>query len=460
MRLSDSFKHRYSPSGKVLPASATIARVLRKLHTVRPPVLHTYRRFQNPLRMPHYRVWGSDEFLRVAGSAGANGKGLSWDMALASGLMELVERYSCYTFLRRQWHGDCPLGVSARTQVFAAFLRNFPDPACFGPTEEVSAFLAKQYFRWYPVWDLEGKRSWLPLGFFCFVLAGGNGMDSGNTREEALLHGICEVVERHCLALVDIRRLSVPTVVLDKLPARLSRLVGLVRHARQEILVKDYSCGLGIPAIGVLRNVSPSHCVLNVGVASSPQEALGRALTESAQTETKANWQALSGMKHHFKAAATVPLTALAGISSANIKDEIYACEKGLQAKGMRLFFADAAHRRLGMPSVIVHIQGALFSQQSVHPAESKPPERPLLMGLLNEACAAGKQTWLDHCAGLGTSPGSKAMVDLYQGAFLWGSGYRTRALKYFVRVMRNRDVIPECRNMAADFIRESMLRK
>ena len=116
-----------------------------------------------------------------------------------------------------------------------------------------------------------------------------SGMCAGNTPEEALVQGISEVLERFV-----IRKIYFENITFPKIPHScfegteiLKRIMILEETEGYTISIMDCSCGMGIPAIGVIiRNKENTKYQFHIGVDPSPITALERCLTELFQGRT------------------------------------------------------------------------------------------------------------------------------------------------------------------------------
>lgn len=132
----------------------------------------------------------------------SQGKGVSLDAAKASGLMESVEHYHAERI-------SAPLRFARYDEMRYRF--NVADVAKLARVEG-SVFDPNARALWIESHNLlGGDPVWLPYelisldvtrpdppGGCCFVTSG-SGLASGNTRSEALLHAVCEVLERDAL---------------------------------------------------------------------------------------------------------------------------------------------------------------------------------------------------------------------------------------------------------------------
>lgn len=132
----------------------------------------------------------------------------------------------------------------------------------------------------------DSRAHYLPLNLLLMAV-GSNGMAAGNTLNEAIYQAICELMERWAAAQVFYRQLTPPTVPADwlrRFPEEYAVIRSVEQSGRFKVLVKDFSAGVGIPAIGLMI-LDPERQTyrLNVGCDTSFQVALSRCLTEVFQ---------------------------------------------------------------------------------------------------------------------------------------------------------------------------------
>jgi ribosomal protein S12 methylthiotransferase accessory factor len=117
------------------------------------------------------------------------------------------------------------------------------------------------------------------------VIVGSNGMCSGNTPAETLIHGICEVFERHVLKQLFLVPHALPDIPLELFTGHsihddLYRLAGREGYS---ISIKDCSLRLRLPVIGLLIRDRYGHYAFHLGADPSPVTALERCFTEMYQ---------------------------------------------------------------------------------------------------------------------------------------------------------------------------------
>lgn len=132
---------------------------------------------------------------------------------------------------------------------------------------------------------LEKKIIYLPYNLL-LTLTGSNGMAAGNTPSEGIFQALCELIERYAVSIIYYQRLtppSVPIEILQNYPRELA-IIKEIESFGYSLIVKDFSCGLSLPALGVvIMDKGKKKYRLNVGADTSFSTALSRALTEIHQ---------------------------------------------------------------------------------------------------------------------------------------------------------------------------------
>jgi YcaO-like protein with predicted kinase domain len=227
----------------------------------------------------------------------SQGKGLDLDSARASALMESIELYHAERIAQ-------PLRLATLTELQGELA--VVDVARLSRLS-ISSFHANLKLLWIEGYDLmKGRPTWLPYemvhanytlplptGSGCFVMSS-NGLASGNSVVEAIVHGLTEVIERDAttlwtmqtLAQQDARRVELSTV--DDLDCR--RALDSYRNAEVAVGVWETTTDVGIPAFmciiidrrrDPLQTLYPNH---GMGCHLVREIALLRALTEAAQS--------------------------------------------------------------------------------------------------------------------------------------------------------------------------------
>ena len=273
---------------KAAPPEETVARIQAKLTDLGLPfteeaILGAAGRFSYCLRIVD-DIRGEPVFQTM-------GKGRTDAYAQASAYGEMAERIQNLAFYMMLMYPSEPETATAERSVPFKY---YPDEKPLGG-EELRRGLAR-LFRGHPVAATEPMISipfWnvfdectehLPFRALQ-VVVGSNGMCSGNTPAEALIHGICEVFERYILKQLFLRPQSLPEIPLE-------HFVGLGIHedlchlaegSGYEVRVKDCSLGLRLPVLGLLIRDGRGRYAFHLGSDPSPGTALERCLTEMAQ---------------------------------------------------------------------------------------------------------------------------------------------------------------------------------
>ena len=125
---------------------------------------------------------------------------------------------------------------------------------------------------------------YIPYNIF-YMLVGSNGMAAGNTIDEAVYQGTCEIYERYAAALVYYNQLTPPLipdeVIKEKAPIEYN-IIEKLRIQGFQVVVKDFSIKGLLPSIGVLLMKNGKYR-LNIGADTCLNIALSRCLTEVFQ---------------------------------------------------------------------------------------------------------------------------------------------------------------------------------
>lgn len=225
----------------------------------------------------------------------AQGKGLDDQHARISAAMEAVERVvatepGCQ--VRRATAADHEMGQKRFHSLDGLIARN---QVPLGKTEPID---------WVGADDLlTGDTVSLPFDAVDFdrtrrfprYWQSSDGLASGNTRDEAILHGLLERVERDALALWSVtstdrrfsRRIDPRTLASDAA----AELLDKVDRAGLQLSLFDITTDLGIPCVAALLAPETLHgsiryvdLTLGAGAALQPEAAIIRAVLEAAQS--------------------------------------------------------------------------------------------------------------------------------------------------------------------------------
>lgn len=231
------------------------------------------------------------------------GKGLTKELALASGYGELMERFQlgyigradvqkdgafstndiqsetvdAKTLLERsrKWYAL----ISDRLQYYVGN-KYSPDDILMQYADQDGNVLCTPYYC-----ITTDSTEYLPMDLRKAAYTA-SGCASGNTIEEAIVHALSEIVERYCLAKIAADNLSLPDIpesVLQKFPYAYSIITYLREHG-YKVIVKDCSLGKKYPAVCVgYINQTDGRYHTHYGADPILEIAIERALVEPFQ---------------------------------------------------------------------------------------------------------------------------------------------------------------------------------
>lgn len=131
-----------------------------------------------------------------------------------------------------------------------------------------------------------GKLSHIPMKMLSKMYMS-NGMCAGNTPEEALVQGLSEVLERYVNKRIVSERLtppSIPKEYIEKFPRINDMITQIESSGNFEVILKDCSLGRGLPVIGVIYiNKDDQTYFIKFGAHPAFEIAAERTLTELLQ---------------------------------------------------------------------------------------------------------------------------------------------------------------------------------
>ncbi len=404
LKLSDSLKTYTYDQDKVVSPEETVRRFRERLSATGLDILEEVRRIdRGRLGIPVYFSLCGPEARRVIGTRKQMGKGGTPEQAQASAVMELAERFSFFSYVKRT---DLPRLTCAEAAASGAELLPYAAVALSvhdGAAEAVRPLYERVPMRWVTALSLSsGREVLLPLDWF-YAINEFNGPSAGNSLEEAICQGLCEVVERHVSALVAKERLRTPAIDPASAQSPAAReLIAKFAACGVRLELRDFTLDTGIPTVGAIAYdpaTFPRHSeiVFTAGTTPGPEKALVRALTEVAQLagdfHTPARYVA-SGLPKFatLEEAAWVmddpgqrrAVSDLPDLADANLRVEVERCAAALAARGLEPFAVDITHPGLGIPAVYVIVPGLHFRERAMGSvglfaaklvAQSEPPE-------------------------------------------------------------------------------------
>ncbi len=382
--LKDAYKQYTHDQDKILTPEETVGRFKERLKTVNLDILEkTVRIDKGRLDIPVYFSICGNDALKLIGTKKQMGKGGTPQQSEASAVMELAERFSFFSFVKNEknFFTEKYENIKDRVLPFESIAKSVHDP-CEDP-DVLKKVFSMLPLKWTWAYNLTREEEYLvPFDWF-YTINEFNGPSAGNCIEEALLQGICEVVERHVSSLVSRNRITTPGIDKSTVTDELSmEMIGKYNREGIRLYLTDFSLDTGIPTVGALAYdpvtfPGSSEIVWTAGTTPDPQKALSRALTEVAQLagdfNSNSNYVA-SGLPkfgtieeagYVINSTETVSIKDLPDLSDNNIRVEVENCISALSKNDMEVFSINTTHRDLGIPAFYTIIPGAHFRERS-----------------------------------------------------------------------------------------------
>jgi ribosomal protein S12 methylthiotransferase accessory factor len=444
IQLKDAFKGYTLDQDKIITPEETVQRFKAKLKEVNLDILERTVRIDNGrLDIPvYFSVCGKDA-ADVIGTKKQMGKGSTPQQSEASAVMELAERYSFFSFCRnpKNFLVEEYRNVEDRAIPFELIALSVHDSS--DEVQKAKGVFSRIPLRWTWAYNLAKEEEILiPFNWF-YAINEFNGPSAGNCVEEALIQGICEIVERHVSSLVSRDKRKTPPIALNSItdPVALD-MIRKYQKVGVKLFITDFTLDTGIPTIGALAydpGTFPerSEIVWTAGTTPGPHKALIRALTEVAQLAGDFNsnsnyvasglpkFRSLSEAEFVMHAEKEIPISELPDLSHQNIKVEVENCIHALSRRGMEVLAVDVMHPRLQIPAFYTIIPGAHFRERAAGTSLAMFSAK-LITQNGDPAWAIGELERMDKLL-----PG-KYYVKFYLGSSYLTLGETTTALRFF----------------------------
>jgi ribosomal protein S12 methylthiotransferase accessory factor len=396
--IHDCFKTYRHDQDKAQSPAETVSWVKDRLAKLDLKILTETRRIDTGrLDIPIYISLCGDDATRLTGTKKQMGKGASPLQSEASALMELIERFSFFSFIQ---HYPFPLFSygDVHSQAVSPAMLRFSLHDVDSSLDLCQAFLQNFPMRWVVARNLtRAEDQWVPIDWF-YLINEYNGPASGNTLEEAILQSLCEVVERHVGSIISHDKRATPKIDVKSLQDPVAvELVEKFQRQGIELFLQDFSLDTGIPTVGALAfdpNTFPekSEIVFTAGTTSNPEKSLCRALTEIAQLAgdfeshtsyrpTLPKYPTLEEARYLMDDPRTVSIQDLPTLDDDNLRVEIERCVRALERIGLEVLVVNVTHPELGIPAVYTIIPGAHFLDRTRDTDFAQHAARTLLRG-------------------------------------------------------------------------------
>ena len=382
--LRDCFKSYTYDQDKATAPRETIARVRALLKELDLDILReTIRIDSGRLGIPIFISRCGKDAVRIIGTQKQMGKGGTPEQSEASALMELAERFSFFHFIKaRSFIQETYRNIKDQALPLEALAHCFYDRS--NDLDKIKDVFEQIPLSWVWAYNLTQKKDQLvPIDWF-YLIHEYNGPSAGNTLEEAILQGLCEVVERHVSSVISHDLLLTPAI--DPASVTDPAAKGLIEKFDRlgiKLFLKDFSLDTGIPTVGSLAYdpatfPEKSEIVFTAGTTPNPEKSLIRAVTEIAQLAgdfinrtqyrpTLPKYQQLEEAQYVMANPKTIGIFEMPDLSDANIRLEIESCVQALSRIGLEVYVVNVTHPQLGIPAVYTIIPGAHFRDRTRH---------------------------------------------------------------------------------------------
>ncbi|KHT62693.1 hypothetical protein RJ45_15995 [Photobacterium gaetbulicola] len=192
-----------------------------------------------------------------------------------------------------------------------------------------------------------------------------NGASAGNTREEAILQGLCELIERDAVSIWWYNRVTRPPFELNKIPPEMLQPIANSLSKQYEFWVLDVTNDTGVPVmVAVGQHKQHKGFIFGFGCHLKPELAAQRALTELCQLIPVRNQK---GAPFDFDAVEEGPYLYPAPerqavqpclLCSGDMKDDILSIVEQLQSLNYETLVLDYSREPVPLYTVKVFVPG------------------------------------------------------------------------------------------------------
>ena len=215
-----------------------------------------------------------------------------------------------------------------------------------------------------------------------------NGLASGNRIEEAVFHGMMEVVERDAWSIFESKRQQKPEINCENTDNQIiQNILAMFKKASINVKLINLTADIDITTVAAVSDDTilkdPALLTLGVGTHLDPEVAVIRALTEVAQSRAtqihgtredtiravfmrKAGYERMKRINSHWfgESENSLEMNELKNISTKSFKEDIETSKKILADGGFEdILYIDLTRSEIDIPVVRVIIPGMeLFS--------------------------------------------------------------------------------------------------
>jgi len=203
-----------------------------------------------------------------------------------------------------------------------------------------------------------------------------NGNAAGNTLEEAVLHGLLELVERDCVAIWWYNMLKKPSVDIESFgDIHVLKLLDVYNRLNRNVWVLDITNDIGIPtfvAVSSMKDKKKGNILMGFGCHLEARLGISRALVEMNQSLMVCQHSDDSVTRNWYQNATCEKLSYMVPDEELAVKrkedypqfrgndvlKKILKCEKTLEQCGLEVLVLDQTRPSIGLPVVKVVVPG------------------------------------------------------------------------------------------------------
>lgn len=451
IRLKDCHKEYTYDQDKACTPQQTIDKFMKRLEDSQLDILKEVKRIDTGrLDIPVYFSLCGKDALKTIGNKKQMGKGSTPVQSRASACMELGERFSFFSFIKNDDNFVVGDYASMKAEGYPVLDMKFLLQSVHDDSHSIEVLeklLDGLPMQWTWATNLAREEEVLvPFSWF-FAINEFNGPSAGNTTEEGILQGVCEIVERHVCAVITRDKIRTPAIDPDSVTDPVAReLIDKFTRCGIKVYLNDFSLDTGIPTVGALcwdpaTFPEQSEIVYTAGTTPDPPKALIRALTEVAQLagdfHTGANYVAsglpkplsLEEADYVVNPDKIIALDDMFDVGDENMYRELKNCIAALQNINMEVFVIDTKHPKLGVPTFYTIVPGAHFRERAAS-GDAALFAAKLAAQLLEPETLETKLAEMQRLLP------DAYYIEFYRGKNLYDQGYAAEALVHFERAL------------------------
>jgi putative methanogenesis marker protein 1 len=316
------------------------------------------------------------------------GKGATKPQAKASAMMESFERYSA------EIHDDHKSKfVSGNFEDLNKELNRYLSPESL-ILPNLNFDPEKTQIEWVKATNLDDDEILVPANavyhpYICEMAStklfqsNTNGLASGNRIEEAVFHGMMEVIERDAWSIFESKRLSKPQINCENTENEIIKnILAMFEEVGIHVKLVDLTADVEISTVAAVSDDTvlkdPALLTLGVGTHLDPEVAVIRALTEVAQSRAtqihgtredtiravfmrKAGYERMKRINRHWfsESEKSIDLNDIKDISGKSFKEDIETSKNIITKCGFNdIIYVDLTRPEIKIPVVRVLIPG------------------------------------------------------------------------------------------------------